>query len=152
DVPVFGPPHALELVRQRLGEHGFDLEELDLGTVQVGQPFEVGPFGFEALRVTHSIADATALAIRTAAGTVIHTGDFKLDPSPPDGELTDELRLMELGEQGVRLLLSDSTNVDSPGTAGSERDVGDALGELIAGARGRVVLGLFASNVQRLRL
>src|SRR6185295_12377603 len=77
---------------------------------------------------------------------------FKLDPTPPDGELTDEMRLMELGEEGVRLLLSDSTNVDSPGTAGSERDVGDALGELVAAARGRVVLGLFASNVQRLRL
>ena len=152
DVPVFGPPHALELIRQRLTEHGFDLAEIDLVTVQVGRPFDVGPFGFEPIRVTHSIADATALAIRTAAGTVIHTGDFKLDPTPPDGELTDELRLMELGEEGVRLLLSDSTNVDSPGTAGSERDVGDALEELVARARFRVVLGLFASNVQRLRL
>jgi ribonuclease J len=152
DVPVFAPPHALELTRQRLAEHGFDLAELDLAAVQVGQPFEVGPFGFEPIRVTHSIADATALAIRTAAGTVIHTGDFKLDPTPPDGELTDELRLMALGEEGVRLLLSDSTNVDSPGTAASERDVGDALEALIAKARFRVVLGLFASNVQRLRL
>ena len=83
---------------------------------------------------------------------MVHTGDFKLDPTPPDGELTDELRLMELGEEGVRLLLSDSTNVDSPGTAASERDVGDALEELISRARFRVVLGLFASNVQRLRL
>ncbi len=152
DVPVFGPAHALELTRQRLGEHGFDLAELDLVTVQPGRRFEVGPFGFEPIRVTHSIADATALAIRTAAGMVVHTGDFKLDPTPPDGELTDELRLMELGEAGVRLLLSDSTNVDSPGTSGSERDVGDALGELVARARGRVVLGLFASNVQRLSL
>jgi ribonuclease J len=152
DVPVFGPPHALELSRQRLAEQGFDVGELDLVTVQPGVSFEVGPFGFEPIRVTHSIADATALAIRTAAGTVIHTGDFKLDPTPPDGELTDELRLMELGEEGVRLLLSDSTNIDSPGTAASERDVGDALGEIIAQARGRVVLGIFASNVQRLRL
>ena len=152
DVPVYGPPHALELARGRLVERGFDLAELDLVTVHVGNRFEVGPFGFEPIRVTHSIADATALAIRTAAGVVIHTGDFKLDPSPPDGELTDELRLMELGEEGVRLLLSDSTNVDSLGTSGSERDVGDALGEIIARARGRVVLGLFASNVQRLRL
>ena len=152
DVPVFGPPHALELARQRLAEHGFDLAELDLVTVQPGVSFEVGPFGFEPIRVTHSIADATALAIRTVAGTVIHTGDFKLDPTPPDGELTDELRLMELGEEGVRLLLSDSTNVDSPGTAASERDVGDALDERIARARHRVVVGFFASNVQRLRL
>jgi ribonuclease J len=152
DVPVYAPPHALELTRQRLAEQGFDLAELDLVTVQVGKPFEVGPFGFEPIRVTHSIADATALAIRTVAGIVLHTGDFKLDPTPPDGEVTDEMRLMELGEEGVRLLLSDSTNVDSPGTSGSERDVGDALGELVARAKGRVILGLFASNVQRLRL
>jgi ribonuclease J len=152
DVPVFAPPHALELARLRLAEHEFDAAEIDLVTVHPGKPFEVGPFGFEPIRVTHSITDATALAIRTDAGTVIHTGDFKLDPSPPDGELTDELRLMELGEEGVRLLLSDSTNIDSPGAAGSERDVGDALGEIVARSRGRVVIGIFASNVQRLRL
>ncbi len=151
-MPVYGPPHALELARARLVERGFDLAELDLVTVHVGTSFQVGPFGFEPIRVTHSIADATALAVRTAAGVVIHTGDFKLDPTPPDGELTDEMRFMELGEEGVRLLLSDSTNVDSFGTSGSEREVGDALGEIVARARGRVVLGLFASNVQRLRL
>lgn len=152
DVPVFGPAHALELARSRLAEHGFDMNELDLVEVRAGSRFEVGPFGVEPIRVTHSIADATALAIRTAAGTVVHTGDFKLDPTPPDGELTDELRFMELGEEGVRLLLSDSTNIDSPGTAASERDVGDALDEIVAQARGRVVLGMFASNVQRLKL
>jgi ribonuclease J len=150
--PVFSPPHALELARQRLFEHGFDPKTLHLREVAAGSSFEVGPFGFESIRVTHSIADATALAIRTVAGTVVHTGDFKLDPTPPDGELTDELRLMELGEQGVRLLLSDSTSIDSPGNAGSERDVGDALDELIAKARARVVIGMFASNVQRLRV
>jgi ribonuclease J len=152
DVPVFGPRHALELARLRLAEHGFDLAKLAIRDVEPGQHFSIGPFDFEPIRVTHSIADATALAIRTAAGTVIHTGDFKLDPSPPDGELTDELRLMKLGEEGVRLLLSDSTNIDSPGTAASERDVGDALGEIVARAPARVVIGVFASNVQRLRL
>ena len=152
DVPVYGPAHALELSRGRLAENGFDLAELDLITVQTGKPFELGPFGFEPIRVTHSIADATALAIRTAAGTIIHTGDFKLDPAPPDGELTDEMRFMELGEEGVRLLLSDSTNIDSPGSAASETEVGAALGELIAKCRTRVVLAMFASNVQRLTL
>jgi ribonuclease J len=152
DVPVFGPAHAIELARGRLAEHGFDLAELDLVTVMAGRPFELGPFAFEPIRVTHSIADATALGIRTAAGLVVHTGDFKLDPSPPDGELTDEARFEALGDEGVRLLLSDSTNVDSPGEAGSERGVGDALGEIIARARGRVVLGVFASNVQRLKM
>lgn len=152
DVPVYGPAHALELARGRLAENGFDLAELDLVTVQTGKSFELGPFGFEPIRVTHSIADATALAIRTAAGTVIHTGDFKLDPAPPDGELTDEMRFMELGEEGVRLLLSDSTNIDSPGSAASETEVGAALGELIGKCRTRVVLAMFASNVQRLTL
>jgi ribonuclease J len=152
DIPVFGPAHALELARQRLAEHGFEPSTLPLHEVATAAPFEVGPFGFEAIRVTHSIADATALAIRTVAGTIVHTGDFKLDPTPPDGELTDELRLMELGESGVRLLLSDSTSIDSPGTAGSERNVGEALEELVAGARARVVIGMFASNVQRLRM
>jgi len=152
DVPVYGPPHALALAKLRLEEHGFDAGELDLITVRAGDTFEVGPFAFEPIRVTHSITDATALAIRTTAGLVVHTGDFKLDPAPPDGELTDELRLMELGEEGVRLLLSDSTNVDSPGTSASERDVGEALAAIVERARGRVVLGVFASNVQRLRV
>ncbi|APR83043.1 Ribonuclease J2 (endoribonuclease in RNA processing) [Minicystis rosea] len=152
DVPVYGPPHALELCRARLAEHGFEEADLDLVTVKPGAPFEVGPFAIEPIRVTHSITDATALAIRTAAGLVIHTGDFKLDPLPPDGELTDEMRLLELGEEGVRLLLSDSTNVDSPGTSASESEVGDALFEIVAAAKTRVILGVFASNVQRLRV
>lgn len=152
DVPVYGPPHALELARHRLREHELDLGEIDLIAVRPREQFEIGPFAIEPIRVTHSIADATALAIQTAAGTVVHTGDFKLDPAPPDGELTDEARFMELGEEGVRLLLSDSTNVDSPGTSTSERDVGEALAELVGKAKGRVIIGLFASNVQRLRL
>jgi ribonuclease J len=151
-LPIWGPPHALELARRRLHEHGFEPAEIDLRPTRVGARHDIGPFVVEPVRVTHSIADATALAIRTAAGIVLHTGDFKLDPSPPDGELTDEARLEELGREGVRLLLSDSTNVDSPGCAGSERDVGDALGEIVLRARQRVVIGMFASNVQRLRL
>jgi ribonuclease J len=152
DIPVFGPPHALELSRQRLAEHGFTQADLDLVPTQVGRRFELGPFEIEPIRVTHSITDATALAIRTSAGLVVHTGDFKLDASPPDGEQTDEARLAALGDEGVRLLLSDSTNVDSPGRSGSEQGVGEALHELVSKARGRVIIGVFASNVQRLRL
>jgi ribonuclease J len=148
-VPVWGPPTTLELVRDRLAEHDLD-EEVDLRETIVGRSFSVGPFDIEPIRVTHSIADATALAIRTAAGLVVHTGDFKLDPAPIDGELTDEARFRELGDEGVRLLLSDSTNVDSPGTAASERDVCAALTELVRGAKGRVVVGMFASNAHRL--
>lgn len=149
-IPVWGPPHALELIRQRLGEHHFKPDEVSLIATTVGSRFNVGSFNVEPLRVTHSIADATALAIRTKAGIVIHTGDFKLDPKPVDGELTDIARFEALGDEGVRLLLSDSTNVDSPGAAGSESDVGAVLEEHVAKARTRVVVGMFSSNVQRL--
>jgi ribonuclease J len=150
DVPVWAPPHAMELIRLRLAEFQRDPRELSLTHTAPGQPFEVGSFGFEPIRVTHSIADATALAIRTDAGLVVHTGDFKLDPAPSDGELTDEARLSALGEEGVRLLLSDSTNVDSRGTSASERDVGEELDEIVKSTTTRVVVGIFASNVQRL--
>ncbi len=152
DVPVFAPPHALELIRARLAEHGFPASSVRLETVRVNERFDLGPFGVEPLRVTHSIADATALAIRTPAGLVMHTGDFKLDEAPADGELTDVRRLEELGDEGVRLLLSDSTNVDSPGTGATESSVGLALEQVVAAAPERVVVGMFASNVQRLIL
>lgn len=151
DVPVWGPPHALALARPRLAEHGLEGDDLDFRPTSVGVEHRIGPFVFEPIRVTHSITDATALAIRTAAGLVVHTGDFKLDPTPMDGETTDEARFEALGDEGVRLLLSDSTNVDSAGHTGSERDVADALGVVAAGARARLIIGVFASNVQRLR-
>jgi ribonuclease J len=150
DVPVFGPQHALELAKMRLGEHGFDVAGVDLRAARPGAAFDAGPFSIEPIRVTHSIADATGLAIRTSAGLIVHTGDFKLDGSPPDGELTDEARFRELGREGVRLLLSDSTNVDSPGSTTSEQEVADTLAEIVAAAPHRVVVGVFASNVQRL--
>jgi ribonuclease J len=150
--PVFGPAHALELVKNRLDEHGIDPATAPLTPTPVRTPYRLGSFEIEHIRVTHSITDATALAIRTRAGTVVHTGDFKIDPAPADGELTDEARLGELGRQGVRLLLSDSTSIDSPGTAGSETDVGVALDELVGRADRAVVIGMFASNVQRLQL
>ena len=150
DVPVWGPPHALELVRERLAEHGFGPDEVELIATRVGDEFPVGGFRVEPVRVSHSIVDATALAIQTKAGLVLHTGDFKLDPTPLDDEPTDEARLRALGRDGVRLLLSDSTNVDSPGSSGSEREVGAALEELVETARARVVVAVFASNVQRL--
>jgi ribonuclease J len=152
DVPVYGPAHSLELVRQRLDEHRFDLDEIDLIEAFPRRPFQLGPFSIEPIRVTHSITEATALAVRSDAGLVIHTGDFKIDESPPDGEATDVARFEELGNEGVRLLLSDSTNVDSPGRARSEREVGEALHEIVAKAQHRVILGMFASNVQRLRM
>lgn len=150
DVPVFGPAHALAIARHRMSEMGIDPKNRRLVTTVPRGTYEVGPFLVEPIRVTHSIAEATALAIRTAAGTIIHTGDFKLDPSPPDGELTDEARFAELGDEGVRLLLSDSTNIDARSEPGSESTVGDELDRIVAESEHRVIVGAFASNVQRL--
>ncbi len=151
DVPIWGPPHALALVRRRLADRGFPVAKARLTEVDAGQTVPVGPFEVEPIRVTHSITQATALAIRTGAGLVVHSGDFNLDADPPDGEPTDEARLKQLGDEGVALLLSDSTNSDVEQRLGSEREVGDALERSVAAASGRVFIALFSSNVQRLR-
>ncbi|HEX6765698.1 MAG TPA: ribonuclease J [Polyangiaceae bacterium] len=148
--PVWGPPHALGLVRRRLAEHDFSASELDLREAVAGKTYGVGPFSIEPVRVAHSIVEASALCLATAAGTVVHTGDFNLDPDPPDGEPTDEARLASLGDAGVALLLSDSTNVDLAERPGSERGVAEAVERLAENATGRVFVALFASNVQRL--
>jgi ribonuclease J len=152
EVPVWGPPHALGLARRRLSEHGFGPNELDFRTANPGSSYAVGPFEIEPVRVAHSIVEASALAIRTSLGMVLHSGDFNFDPDPPDGEPTDEARLRELGDAGIGLLLSDSTNIDVPERAGSERSVAQALERLIEAAPARVVVALFASNIQRLML
>lgn len=151
DVPVWGPKYALGLVRERLDEHEV-LAHAQLIETKPRSTYRVGPFTVEPIRVTHSIADATALAIRTGAGTIVHTGDFKFDETPPDGETFDVDRFRELGDEGVALLFSDSTNIDAAGPTGSERDVGDVLGKIVEGETGAVVVALFASNVHRLRL
>ncbi len=152
DVPVWGPPHALGIAKKRLAEHDFDTHELDLRDAHAGKEYQVGPFTIEPVRVAHSIVEASALHIRTAAGSVLHTGDFNFDPDPPDGEPTDEARLTALGDEGISLLLSDSTNIDVPVRVGSERGVGQALEELVREAPARVVIAMFASNIQRLIL
>lgn len=152
DVPVFGPPHALGLAKRRLAEHDFASHELDLHEVHAGALVPLGPFEVEPVRVSHSIVEATALCIRTSDGYVVHTGDFNFDPDPPDGEPTDTARLEAIGDRGVELLLSDSTNVDTPERAGSEKGVGAALERIVGAAPARVVVALFASNIQRLIL
>ena len=138
-------------MRERAAEHEI-LDHVDLHEVTPRTRVRVGPFEVEPIRVTHSIADSTALAIRTAAGLVVHTGDFKFDEAPPDGETFDVERFEELSREGVRLLFSDSTNIDARGPTGSEEGVGQALEAIVAGARQAVVVGMFASNVHRLRL
>ncbi len=151
DAPVFGPRYALGLVRERAAEHEI-LDHVSLHEVTPRSRVRVGPFDVEPIRVTHSIADSTALAIRTESGLVVHTGDFKFDEAPPDGETFDVERFEELSREGVRLLFSDSTNIDAKGPTGSEEGVGLALDAIVAGAKKAVVVGMFASNVHRLRL
>jgi ribonuclease J len=152
NVPVWGPPHALKLALRRVRDRQGRGRALtvDFRPAVPGEVYEVGPFRVEPIRVSHSIIEATSLFVQTPAGSVLHTGDFKFDPDPPDGQPTDEKRLAELGAAGVDLLLSDSTNIDNLGSAGSESNVAGALAELIGNARQRVVVGLFSSNVQRL--
>jgi ribonuclease J len=149
DVPVYAPPYALAQLRLKLSE--FELPATDLRTMRVGDPFQVGDFRFEAFSVTHSIPDSRGLIIRTPAGIIVHSGDFKIDRDPPEGESMDLERLREVGEEGVRLLMSDSTNVFRTGSTRGEASVEEALFDLIEDAPGRVVVGQFSSNVYRMR-
>jgi ribonuclease J len=149
-VPVYGTPMTLALVGERLREHGL-LESADLRPMRPRDRFDLGPFGIEPIRVTHSIVDGIGLAIQTPVGTIVHTGDFKLDPNPLDGETPDYRRFAELGDQEVLVLCSDSTNVDRPGHTRSESEVGQALGERFARAAGRVIVATFASHIHRIQ-
>jgi len=149
-VPVYGTPLTLALVAERLREHGL-AETADLRVIRPRDRIEAGSLRVEAIRVTHSIVDGIGLAIETPVGTIVHTGDFKLDPSPLDGEPPDYRRFAELGEQGVAVLCSDSTNVDRPGHTRSEMDVGQALGARFDAATGRIIVATFASHIHRIQ-
>jgi len=149
-VPVYGTPLTLALVAEKLREHGL-LESADLRAMHPRDRLELGPFRVEPIRVTHSIVDGIGLAIDTPVGTVVHTGDFKLDPSPLDGEPPDYRKFAELGEQGVLVLCSDSTNVDRPGHTRSEIDVGRALAGRFERATGRIIVATFASHIHRIQ-
>ncbi len=149
-VPVYGTPLTLALVGEKLREHGL-LEGADLRVMRPRAAFDVGPFRVEPIRVTHSIVDGMGLAIGTPAGTIVLTGDFKLDPTPLDGESSDDERFAELGEAGVLVLCSDSTNVDRPGHTRSELEVGAALAERFAVASGRIIVATFASHIHRIQ-
>ncbi len=149
DVPVYGTPYALALAEERLREASLG-RSVRLTETCPRQPLSLGPFEVTPFRVTHSIPDSTGLVLRMPGATVVHSGDFKIDDDPLDGERFDEALLAEVGAQGVRLLLSDSTNAEVEGHAGGERPVVAAIEAHLARAPGRVVLCMFASNVQRL--
>ena len=150
NVPVYGTRLTLGLVKPKLREHRI-LRESDLREVRVGDRVRLGPFGVETIAVGHSIPDAVALAIDTPVGRVIYTSDFKLDPDPPDGLPTDMARFRGLGDSGVLLLLSDSTNAEREGRSGSERDLYGPFEQIFSEAPGRIVVANFASNIHRIQ-
>lgn len=149
-VPVHGPPYALGLVRERLAEHGM-VDRVKLVPTAPRTTFRLGDVEVEPIRVTHSIADATALVLRTPGGTLVHSGDFKIDDEPTDGVRFDAERLREVGHEGVDLLWSDSTNSDLEGRSGTEASVARALEPVVRATTGRCIVGIFSSNVHRLR-
>lgn len=149
-VPIYGTPFTLALVERRLEEHDL-LDEADLHRIKPGQKLELGPFQIEFIHVTHSIVQCVALAITTPLGVVIHTGDFKVDPTPTDNLLFDLHTLAEYGKRGVLLLLSDSTNVDRPGYTLSERAVMPRLEEIFNRADRRIIVSCFSSSTHRLQ-
>ncbi len=149
DVPVYGTALTLALVREKLREH--ELDDVRLMPVKPRDSITLGCFSIEFIRVTHSIVDGVGLAIKTPVGTVIHTGDFKLDPTPVDGELMDFLRFSEYGEKGTLLLLSDSTNAEKGGFTFSEREVSRAFEDIFSKVNGRIIIATFASNIHRIQ-
>jgi ribonuclease J len=151
NVPVYGTALTLGLARPRLKEYRF-LREADLREVRTGDRVQVGPFRVEWVAVSHSIPDAAALVIETPVGRIVYTSDFKLDQGPPAGPATDVPRLRQVGDEGVLLLLSDSTNAEREGRSGSERDLEGGFGRIFEEAPGRIVVATFASNIYRIQL
>ena len=151
DGPVYGTAMTLAMVEPKLEEHGIDFRDR-LKTVKPRETVTVGPFTIEFIRVTHSMPDCVALAITTPAGTIIHTGDFKIDQTPIDGEHFDLHRFAELGTQGVLALFADSTNIDRKGFTGPEIEVIDAFEELFTSTHGKLVVAAFSSSIYRMQL
>ncbi|MCC6988505.1 MAG: ribonuclease J [Acidobacteria bacterium] len=149
--PVYGTPFTHAILDNKLDEHGVDLGDRRR-EVKPGDSVTVGPFRVEFVRVTHSMPDCVALAIHTPQGVLVHTGDFKIDHTPLDGQPTDLGRLAELGAAGVLALFADSTNIDRPGVTGSESAVKDAFDEVFATTTGKLVVASFASSVYRMQL
>lgn len=148
DVPVYGTALTVEFARARIEEHGI---APDLRSVEVYEWVDHGPFRFTYIPVSHSIPDAAGIAFDTPEGIILHSGDFKLDPTPIDGVPTDLRSFATIGKRGVRLLLADSTNAERPGYVPSELTVGERLDEIVSHAEGRVLLACFASHVHRVQ-
>ncbi|MBN1629775.1 MAG: ribonuclease J, partial [Thermoleophilia bacterium] len=150
-VPVLGTKLTLGLIRGKLEEHRIKPQSLKLQEIQGGSHVSMGPFAFDFFAVTHSIPDGVGVFVRTPAGNVVHSGDFKLDQTPIDGRLVDYGALTRFAKMGVDLLMSDSTNAESPGVTQSEASVGPVLREIIENAKGRVIAASFSSHIHRIQ-
>ncbi|EOU4214602.1 ribonuclease J [Campylobacter coli] len=147
--PIYATPLALGMISNKFEEHGLKAERKWFRPVEKRRVYEIGEFNIEWIHITHSIIDASALAIKTKAGTIIHTGDFKIDQTPIDGYPTDLGRLAHYGEEGVLCLLSDSTNSYKEGYTKSESSVGPTFDQIFARTKGRVIMSTFSSNIHR---
>lgn len=147
--PVYGTSLPLEMIGSKFDEHKMREHRKLFRAVQKRTPIKIGDFEVEWMHVTHSIIDSSCIAVKTEAGTIIHTGDFKIDHTPIDGYPTDLHRLAHYGEEGVLLLTSDSTNSHSPGFTRTEKTVGPTFERIFAGAKGRVIMSTFSSNIHR---
>ncbi len=150
NVPIYATRLSAGLISGKLAEHGL-LNKADIITLEAGESFKAGCFRVEFIHTNHSISDSVAMAIKTPVGMIVHTGDFKIDTTPVTGEMIDLARFGELGKKGVLALLSDSTNVETPGYCPSERKVGARFEELFAGCNQRIIITTFASNVDRMK-
>ena len=147
--PIYATPLPLGMISNKFEEHGLKAERSYFRPVQKRQPYQIGDFEVEFIHITHSIIDASALAITTKAGTIIHTGDFKIDHTPIDGYPTDLNRLAYYGDRGVMLLMSDSTNSHKEGITKSESSVGRTFDTIFSSCKGRVIMSTFSSNIHR---
>ncbi|MEG0855222.1 MAG: ribonuclease J [Terrisporobacter sp.] len=150
NMPIYGTRLTLGLVKNKLNEHSM-LDMVTINTVESGEVVVLEKMKVEFIKATHSIADACSLAITTPLGVIIHTGDFKIDYTPIDGRLMDLNRFSTLGKKGVLLLLADSTNIERHGHSLSEKTIGETLNRIFVGAKGRVIVATFASNIHRMQ-
>ena len=150
NMPVYGTKLTIGLVESKLKEHDM-LSKSNLIPISPGESIKLNKLIIEFIRVTHSIAESCALAIHTPIGTVLHTGDFKIDYTPIDGKVMDLNRIAQLGQEGILLLMADSTNVERAGHSLSEKIIGETLNRIISNANGRVIVATFASNIHRMQ-
>lgn len=150
NIPVYGTKLTLGLVEYKLKEHGI-LRDVELKCVKAKDTIKLGDIEVEFIKTSHSIADSVALAVHTPLGVLVHTGDFKIDFTPIDGDVIDLTRFAQLGKEGVLVLMADSTNIERPGYTMSESTVGDTFLDIFKQAKGRIIVATFASNIHRVQ-